>query len=259
MSDLTHLEKHKFERLFGMDTGYILDFSNRSFQDFVRDSTGRDIYDSCYAYDSGSKANRLRGFWQHEENHVVGKLMANMLAYIADSGPSTEPEALQEACQQIVARLQRDSSVVGLDALTAISDEGNFDILAKAIKDTLEKGEPEAGLDRLHTFVVSYVRKLCLQRGIDVEKKPLHSLFGEYIKVLRSEGGIEAAMTERILKSSISVLESFNDVRNDRSFAHDNPILNHDEALLIFNHIVGLVRFLRSLDEKRQRRQERVS
>jgi hypothetical protein len=31
-------------------------------------------------------------------------------------------------------------------------------------------------------------------------------------------------MTERILKSSISVLDFFNDVRNNKSLAHDNLV-----------------------------------
>jgi len=60
MSDLTFVEKRKFEQLLGMETGYVLDFTNRSFAEFVLDSTGRNIYDSRYDYASGSKANRLR-------------------------------------------------------------------------------------------------------------------------------------------------------------------------------------------------------
>lgn len=55
-------------------------------------------------------------------------------------------------------------------------------------------------------------------------------------------------MTARILKSSISTLEAFNDVRNNQSLAHDNPILGYEEALLIFNHVTALLRFLRSID-----------
>ena len=35
MSDLTFLEKRKFEQLLGMGTGYVLDFSNRSFAEFA--------------------------------------------------------------------------------------------------------------------------------------------------------------------------------------------------------------------------------
>lgn len=75
MSDLTGPEKRKFERLLDMDSGYVLNFSNRTFADFVMDSTGKDINDAEYNYGSGSKANCLRGFWKEEPNFVVGKLM----------------------------------------------------------------------------------------------------------------------------------------------------------------------------------------
>jgi hypothetical protein len=51
-------------------------------------------------------------------------------------------------------------------------------------------------------------------------------------------------MTERILKSSISILEAFNDVRNNQSIAHDNPILNYNESVLIFNHVSSAIKFI---------------
>jgi Abortive infection C-terminus len=55
-------------------------------------------------------------------------------------------------------------------------------------------------------------------------------------------------MTLRILKSSISVLDAFNDVRNNQSLAHDNDVLNYEEALLIFDHVADSIRFLKSLE-----------
>jgi hypothetical protein len=70
MSDLTNLEKRQFERLLEMGGGYVLDFSNRTFAEFVTDSVGRDIYDARYAHGSGSKANLLRGFWKQETNRT---------------------------------------------------------------------------------------------------------------------------------------------------------------------------------------------
>jgi hypothetical protein len=54
-----------------MGSGYLLNFSDRTFQEFVADSVGRDIYDSRYNYASGSKANRMRGFWKEEGNRTV--------------------------------------------------------------------------------------------------------------------------------------------------------------------------------------------
>ena len=59
MSDLNFLEKMKLEKLFEMSSGYVLGFSNRTFAEFVAESTRIDIYDPKYDYASGSKANRL--------------------------------------------------------------------------------------------------------------------------------------------------------------------------------------------------------
>ena len=118
-----------------------------------------------------------------------------------------------------------------------------------AVRDAIDRDELEGGLDRLHTFVTKYVRALCEACGLAIDRdKPLHSLFGEYVKHLRQAGALESEMTARILKSSISTLEAFNNVRNNRSLAHDNPVLGYEEALLIFNHVASSVRFLRSVD-----------
>ena len=62
MSDLSFIEKSRLEKLFGMASGYVLNFSNRTFREFVADSVRRDIYCGKYDYASKSKANLLRGF-----------------------------------------------------------------------------------------------------------------------------------------------------------------------------------------------------
>jgi hypothetical protein len=50
VSSLTQREKRRLERLLGMESGYVLDFSNNTFYDFVLDEVGRDIYDEAYAF-----------------------------------------------------------------------------------------------------------------------------------------------------------------------------------------------------------------
>ena len=64
------------------------------------------------------------------------------------------------------------------------------------------------------------------------------------MKAITAKGKVETVMAERILKTSISLLDSFNRVRNEHSQAHDNSVVGYHEALLIFNNIVALVRFL---------------
>ena len=108
------------------------------------------------------------------------------------------------------------------------------------------------GLAYLH---VKYIRVLSEKYGISIEKeKPLHSVFGEYVKYLRTAGLVESDMAERILKSSVSILEAFNRVRNDQSLAHDNSTLSYAESVLILNNIASSIRFIRAVERELERR-----
>lgn len=257
MSDLSSIEKLKLEKLFDMGTGYVIDFSNRTFQEFVLENMGINIYQEKYNYASGSKANRLREFWRKESNYVVGKLISDLLEYwrtqkLAGYSEITPAEqSLFDECRKIAERLKQDSHAEHIDAIQAYSDDKDFSLLAKSIRESIQNNEPEAALDRLHTFVVKYIRQICDKHEISYDRnKPLHSLFGEYVKYLRCNNIIKSQMTERILKSSISILEAFNDVRNNQSFAHDNPILNYSESILIFNNVSGAIKFIESIEEE---------
>jgi hypothetical protein len=215
MSDLSSSEKRKLERLFGMGSGYVLGdkFSNRTFHEFAEEHTGRNIYEPQYIRDSsGSKANCLRGFWIVENNFLVAKLIAALIDYGEEMEAFKSDDPLVAECRRIVTRLSRDSPVPELDALAAAGNERDFEALAQQVREAIAKNQPETALDRLHTFVIKFVRTLCAKHGINVaQDKPLHSLFGEYVKELRRGGHLESEMTDRILKSSISVLEAFND------------------------------------------------
>jgi len=252
MSDLTNTEKRSLERLLGMESGYVLNFSNRTFDEFVMDSVGKSVYDAAYDYGSGLKANRLRGFWKVGPNHVVGKLLEDLVAYAAELY-SPPDAALLEAGKRIAHRLLESAPVPEIAVIAPNTAARDFATLAKSVREAIEKNEPEAGLDRLHTFVVRYVKAICEKHGIATDRgKPLHALVGEYVKRLKQESCIESEMTVRILKSSISTLEAFNQVRNDHSFAHDNPILNYEESLLIYNHVTSCIRFLEAIERKGQ-------
>jgi hypothetical protein len=145
--------------------------------------------------------------------------------------------------------LQASQTVEALDAIDAASIPGNFELLAREVRDAIERHKPQAGLDRLHTFVAKFVAEVAVKRGVLVGRdKPLHSVFGEYVKKLRAAGLIETDMAERILKSTISIFQAFNDVRNDASLAHPNPPLRYDEALLIYNNVCNAVRFVKAIE-----------
>lgn len=104
MADLKTLEKRQIEDLLGMSSGFVLDFSNRSFADLFRDSVGINIYDDKYATRGDSKANRLRAFWDCEPNVTVGKIVKELLEVWRYKNPNkVDPHF--DGCQKVVGRL----------------------------------------------------------------------------------------------------------------------------------------------------------
>jgi len=257
MANLKSIEKLKLEKFLEMGGGYVLDFSNRTFQEFVLDNAQLDIFNEKYSYDSNSKANRLRAFWEKESNYIVGNLIASLLEYwearkiMSSTAITSAEQELFDECAIIAERLTKDIPIENIDVLYTKSGRHDYSPLAKSIKKSIDNNEPEEAIDRLHTFMVKYIRELCNKHDIEYDKnKPLHGIFGGYIKHLRNSGLIESQMTERILKSSIAIFEAFNDVRNNQSFAHDNKVLNYDESVLIANNVFSIIKFIDAIEAK---------
>lgn len=82
MSGLKSIEKQVLENLLEMKGGYVLDFSDRTMGNFFDEELGLNIYDEKYNYASGSKANRMRGFWKNADNEIVGKSILKLIEYI---------------------------------------------------------------------------------------------------------------------------------------------------------------------------------
>lgn len=263
MADISYADKMLLSKCF-INSGYVLDFSNRTFEMFVFDSVGINIYEQKYSIDGESKGKRLMCFLRIEPNYIAAKLIEDLYKYKKEHCPHwfqadfdtifLQEEKLQNLCQQL-----KNTSGIGEVATikeTLIEDYDKKEtiiILLKEVEDALRQKKFQAGLDRLHTFVVKYVRYLCTKYRIHASQdKALHSIFGEYVKHLEANKLIESEMTLRILKSSISVLESFNHVRNNKSLAHDNQILNYQESHLIFKNIINCVEFLHELEISRE-------
>lgn len=84
MANLRKNELLYFEELFNMKTGYVLDFSNDTFRDFIEESIGADINDDKYLALGTSKANKLRTLIKLTDNTTVSKLLKDLLDYWSD-------------------------------------------------------------------------------------------------------------------------------------------------------------------------------
>lgn len=113
---LTNIEKTKLEKLFAMNSGYVLDFSNRGFGEFITSATKKDIWSESYNQGSGSKANRLRAFWQIESDSIVGKLLLELVEYwntkkqMNNEVISSSEQVLFNDCKKAATRLIKGNS-----------------------------------------------------------------------------------------------------------------------------------------------------
>lgn len=108
MSSLSPLEKRKLEDLFGMASGYVLDFTDTSFSDFFRTTCKINIDGEKYKSNGTSKAKRLRVFWEIESDKTVGATLREMIQIWIhiQSTEGVAPNPVQlKACEAITARL----------------------------------------------------------------------------------------------------------------------------------------------------------
>ena len=91
-----------------MASGYVLDFSDRTFAQFFKENAGINIYDDRYKYNGGSKAKRLRAFWEMDADADVGmalKALFDLWRYQNDSGKDDRADKTFTECLKSVARL----------------------------------------------------------------------------------------------------------------------------------------------------------
>lgn len=81
MAEIKQSEKLILEKLLRMGSGYVLDFSNDSFQQFIFDTTKINIYQNKFAENGSSKAKLLRAFWRLESDSTVGKVIKELIEY----------------------------------------------------------------------------------------------------------------------------------------------------------------------------------
>jgi hypothetical protein len=107
------------------------------------------------------------GSWELSRTHWAVK-KADLLAAVR--APPNEAAATAPPYDS-----KRTTTAAEVAALTLLAPERDLEAVARPVRDAIERNEPAAGLDRLHTFVSALVRSLCEKRGIATPPdKPLH-------------------------------------------------------------------------------------
>lgn len=260
MANLSHREKLIFEELFEMESGYVLDFTNNQFARFIDDVINIDIYEGKGYEEYCSKANKLRQIWRDESDYLVGTLMESLLEYFGDYYLRREIELSEYQIRKIdemnvvSKRLKQTISALELPDKT----EESFQTLQEDIISALARNKPTLVLDRLHTFATKLLRQTCMDNGLTITDAkgnylPLHSLAGMLRKKYEKEGIFQATFTLLALQNSISLFDSYNDVRNNKSYAHDNEVLEILEADFAVRVMTNVISFIDNVEIYRKK------
>ncbi|MBW8351815.1 abortive infection family protein [Bacillus sp. IITD106] len=261
MANLSYREKLMFEGLFGMDSGYVLDFSNATFARFIAETINLDIYEGVGYQEYCSKANKLRQIWSKEPDAVVGKLMDELLTYYEDYYNRMEEHLSEQQIKTIneLRTVTKKLMGTGITINLPHKSEETLQTLMEDINDSLSRNKPTLVLDRLHTFATKLLRQACIDNDINVvdgkgNYLPLHSLAGMLKKKYEKDQIFESSFTLRALQNSISLFDSYNDIRNTKSYAHDNDILNMVEADFVVKAMANVLTFVDNVENYRKKK-----
>ena len=124
MVQLKRTEMRVIEDAFRMRSGYVLNFSDRTFAEFFEDEFGIGIYDEKYAFNGSSKANRLRAFVEAEDAYTVWRVLRRLWNYreslTVHSSPTGSSKDAKDASPpffDLLSRIEVEGAIPRTDAL----------------------------------------------------------------------------------------------------------------------------------------------
>lgn len=213
MSSLTMRDKRVLEDFLGMGSGYVLNFSDRTFAEFVHEAVDAEIHDEKYTIHGSSKAKKLRAFWDIESDYIIGRLLNALIDYAAETAHETTEEDKKKAdlCRAITSRLLAGGP--SLDDLKQKAQALNANHLAEQIrrmKDSVET-DPSLAIGTAKELIETCCKTILAERGQEILGTPdIPTLTKATLKELHivPEGIPSAARGADVIKRILSNLST---------------------------------------------------
>jgi hypothetical protein len=229
------------EDYIGVDSGYLNGFTYRIHNTFYHRFCDLDVDVESY---------RAKGFttrWAFIEILKDSKPrdQAKIIRGVFDMIPPPDEAADDTARKKLTTckKLLEVASRLEADGQVETPKIANTsEVVLEALKDAevlLQTRSPKSAVDRAHTALHGYLKKLCLDRGVTM---PSDTSLTALFKVIREQfvefsGTIpHDAEAKRVFGSMASTLDSLNTIRNRGTLAHPNELLlDAPEAMLYIN------------------------
>ncbi len=157
-----------------MGSGYVLNFSDRTFGEFVHEAVDIEIHSDEYSTHGSSKAKKLRAFWEVESDYLVGRLLNALIDYAQDTAHETTEEAkkLAERSRAIASRLLAGGP--SLDDLKQKAKSLDANHLAEQIRrmeDSVET-DPSLAIGTAKELIETCCKTILSERGQEISGTP---------------------------------------------------------------------------------------
>lgn len=213
MSTLNLRDKRVLEEFFGMGSGYVLNFSDRTFGEFILEAVDIEIHSDKYIIHGSSKAKKLRVFWEVESDYLVGRLLNALIDYAQETANETTEDAkkLADRCRAIASRLLAGGP--SLDDLKQKAQSLDANHLAEQIRrmeDSVET-DPSLAIGTAKELIETCCKTILSQRGQEISGTPdIPTLTKATLKELNlvPEGVPNAARGADVIKRLLSNLST---------------------------------------------------
>ena len=238
------------EGYIGTNSGYLNNFSYSIHDTFYQIYCGLDVDVGAYRAKGLTTRRAFIEILKDAKPRDQAKIIRGVFELIPPPVDVTDDAArkrlaLYKELLDVAARLEPDGQV-NTPEIAKTSE-----VVLEALKDAevlLKTRGPKNAVDRVHTALHSYLKKLCSDRGVVLPADPpLTTLF----KVIREQFPEFSAViphdaeAKRIFGSMALALDSLNTIRNRGTLAHPNELLlDAPEAMLYINLSRAVLAFI---------------
>lgn len=224
--------KNRLDSLL-IQNGYVLDFSDKTFENFVLESVDEDINNEKYLILGASKGKRLKSFWKNAEKQKIIKLSLDLLDHWDRITQIKEERDIKsyEICKEYFEKLINSNYNL---VKTTIESKLNNDVLShKFISEQIEKANRKietsdysGAITNSRTLIEQVLKELCLRFKLEIDNsgdlQKLYKIVANNMNLKITENSPENI--KQILSGFINIINGIAPLRNLASDAHGRLI-----------------------------------
>ncbi len=269
MTKLSINERELLYKFFDISGGYVLlplyraTCKNKTWtQKIIFEATNIDIYeDSEYRPLSQQKA--IEKIIDTQSSVEISKMFRGFYDYVMFNKEEYRKvynccvlsfDELADKVDKLITKLK---SMPTTTATLPKLDADGLRSLENDLKQKLANQEFDLAIDRLHTYALYYFEKLCKENNLTPNKDPKnHIMFDDMVTQLQKKfenNDLLNNFDKETIKNSKIMLQKYNEIRNNQSYAHPNKIIENAKAKYVVENIISLMNYLGELSNECQK------